>query len=151
MFVANPLDRFELVSLARTAAYRRTRLAINDWEQLFRPGVEAFEVLVAVLDEFARQVRSDGATPIIVMLPSQTEITIQANGGKTPTAPLAEALRQRGLTTIDMTEPLGTVARRSAASDLIAGHYKALGNDVVAHTLATQLPALIAPTCAKSS
>src|SRR5262249_11900270 len=126
------------------------REEINNWEDMFRPGVEAFDLLVEVLAAFAADVRSHASTPVIVLLPSQAEVALLAAGGKPPNARLDEALRSRGLTTLDMTEPLAHAARHASPGDVIAGHYKALGNLVVAHTLATRLPPLIAPTCPSS-
>jgi hypothetical protein len=56
-------------------------------------------------------------------------------------------LAQRGIPTIDLTDALGEEARRSELNDVIGAHYLPLGNAVVAHALAEQLPRLTAETC----
>jgi hypothetical protein len=63
---------------------------------MYRPGTEAFEVLVAVLSAFAAQVRADGAMPIVVVLHPQPEIMAQRDGLPKPHEALLAVLEQRG-------------------------------------------------------
>lgn len=151
-FAASPLDFLETVRLARTAAYRRGREEGVEWqpsqaERMYRPGTEAFEVLVAVLAGFAEQVRADGATPVVVIFPWRDEIQAAAAGRPKPHAPLLEALERRGIATIDLTDALGEAARRSGLAPLVTIHYRPAGNAVVAAELARRLPRLLEPTC----
>ena len=93
--------------------------------------------------------RSDGATPVVLIFPWRPEITAQRDGAPRAHAALLEALKQRGIATIDLTEALGEQARRSSIGNLVVDHYRPLGNTVVARTLARELPRLTAPTCGR--
>jgi hypothetical protein len=151
-FVANPMDRLYLGSLTRTALYKRERLATVRWnedraEQMYRPGSEAFEVTRAILAGFADQVRSDGATPIILIFPWGEEISRAREGQTQAHAPLVDGLRKLGIAIVDLAEPLGEEARRTRLERLVADHYTPLANAVVSRTLAAQLPALTSATC----
>ena len=151
-FVANPVDRLYVGSLARTALYKRERLATVRWneeraEQMYRPGSDAFEVVLAVLSGFAEQVRSDGATPVVLVFPWGEEIVNARNGHAQPHAPLIEALRSHGVAVIDFADALGDETRHTSLDKLVGDHYTALGNAVVARTLSAQLPTLTATTC----
>jgi hypothetical protein len=152
-FVANPFDRLELVRLVRTAAYRNSRdQAAVEWlpgtaERLYRPGNEAFEVLVRVLSGFAEQVRADGATPVVLVFPTSSEFRSLRDGGPRPYAALLDALRQRDVPTIDLGDALAEQLHASSPRDLAKNHLTPLGNSVVARALAAELPRLTAPTC----
>lgn len=139
MFVANPFDEIEIVRLVRT-----------EWrawaEQAYRPGTETFAVLVEVLTAFARQVRDDGATPVVLVFPGGDEITAPREGRPIAHSQLVDQLEQRHIATIDLTDALGEQARRSRLADLIAGHYTAGGNEIVARALAERLPRLTSGT-----
>src|SRR5207247_2587832 len=129
--------------------------ASNEWSaswaaRMYRPGTEAFEVLEAILSEFASQVRADGATPVMVVFPLQPEILAYRDQGTQTHAPLLEALEQRGIPTVDLTDAFAEAARRTDPGDLIQKHYLPRGNVLVARTLAKELPTLTAPTCGNS-
>src|SRR5207248_1478537 len=131
-FVANPFDRLETVRLLRTAAYRRARPPDNpdsvEWaERMYRPGTEAFEVLVRVLAGFAEKVRANGAAPIVVVHPSRAAFVAERDGAPRPHAALLGALQQRDIPTIDLTDPLFGEARRAGLADVVRDHYTPLG------------------------
>lgn len=152
MFVANPFDRLELVRLARTARYRALRTEGTQWTpawaaRAYQPGTEAFEVLVAVLARFAEQARRDGSSPLVVVFPYQDEITSRRDGEPKVHAPLLEALAERDVPTLDLTDPLAGQSRRGQLGSLLRMHYTRQGNAVVARALAERLPALTASTC----
>lgn len=152
MFVANPLDGLQLVRVTRSAAYRWDRQQRAEWshawaERAYRPGGEAFEVLAAELSQFARQVRADGATPVVVFFPSKVEILAELDGRSKAHAPLINTLRQRDVPTLDLTDPLVEEARRSGVDAVVKDHYRPLGNTTVAQALGAQLPDLTRQTC----
>jgi hypothetical protein len=153
IFVANPLDRLDVVRLVRTAAYRSGRMeggqgwTLNWAIHMYRPGTEAFEILVGVLSRFADQVRSDGALPIVVVLPPRPEVIAERDGLPKPHTPLLAALDQRGIATIDVTDALGELARSSDVDDLIGVHYREVGNAAVARAIADRLPSLATGRC----
>ena len=152
VFVANPFDALELVSLGRTAAYHASRREREEWsigwaQRAYRPGGEAFETAGRVLVGFAEQVRADGATPVVVVFPTRDEIAAGRDGHPKPHAPLLERLEQRGVAVVDLTDALAAEARQVSPGELIAEHLRPRGNRVAAEALATRLADLMAPTC----
>ena len=115
--------------------------------EIYRPGTEPFEVLTAVIAGFADQVRADGASPVVLLFPTDVEIVEQRDQRANPHQALLDDLQARGIPYIDLTEPLGQSARTRKLGELIAGHYRPAGNDLVAETLGRRLPDLLAPTC----
>jgi hypothetical protein len=65
LYVANPLDRLEVVRLTRTLAYLRAQRAV--WIYMYQPGSEPFDITRDVLVEFASDVRADGVVPLVVV------------------------------------------------------------------------------------
>jgi hypothetical protein len=154
MFTASPFDQLTTLRLARTASFRHGREGGQEWTpewaaQMYRPGGEPLEVLVAVLAGFAAEVRGQGATPIVLIFPLRDEITAQRDEAPLTHQPLLDALRQRGIATIDLTEALGQQARRSSIGNLVVDHYRPLANRVIGRTLASRLPRLTAETCGR--
>ena len=147
--VANPLDRLQSVRLVRTAVYRKESEALFQRTLRYLPGTEAFDVLTAVMTDFAGGVRAAGATPVVLVLPDLSAILAQRDKEPKRHAALLEALAQRGIATIDLTNALGRAARRSAPPGLTepGGHYSPRGNAVVARALAERLPRLTSATC----
>jgi hypothetical protein len=92
------LDRFEVIRLARTAAYRAGR---QEWplswaEVTYQPGTEAFHVLTAVLIHFGEQVRAEGATPVVLVFPHIAELHSYRSGGPEPHAALCQRWNSAG-------------------------------------------------------
>jgi hypothetical protein len=152
-FVANPLDGLEMVRLIRTAAYQHQRSTgrvlwtPEQARRMYTPGAEPYELLAAILTEFAREVRSDGATPIVTIFPREDEIPAGKRDRDRPYDSLVHLLKERGIKVIDLAEPLGAFARRRGLGDVIETHYRPVGNGVVARALAQLLPQLTAETC----
>ena len=152
IFVPHPLDRFQVVNLARTAAYRASSQAHNDWsieraQRAYRPGTEAFETTARILTGFAAQARAEGATAIVVVFPTAEEIEARRKGLPLPHAMLMESLRQRGVDAVDLTDALADAARETPLRELIREHLQRQGNATVARFLAMHLADLTAPTC----
>jgi hypothetical protein len=148
-FVPNPVDSLQVGRVVRSASYRLSRWTWPWWK--YQPGSEDFEVLSTVLVQFARQVRSDGATPVVLVFPYANEIVAAQQGRPKTHAPLLDLLAREGIATIDLTDALGLAARDHGVEELINSHYRPLGDAVVADALAQQLPDLIAPTCGPQS
>ena len=153
-FVANPLDSFELISLARTARFRFGRDEGVEWtpefsERAYRPGQEAFDVLVAVLSGFAADVRAAGASPVVLIFPWRGEIARARDGQPLPHRALLDALRERDVPFIDFSEALGAQTRRTTFTNVVQNHYRPIGNEVVERTLLRELPPLTAATCGR--
>jgi hypothetical protein len=153
-FVASPLDQLAIGNLARSAWYRSPRRAGVDWTPSWaagvqRPGQEGFDVTVAVLGGFAEEVRSAGATPLVLIFPWKDEIAAQRDRTPKAHAALLSALQGLGIPTLDLTDELGEQARRSSLGNLTVEHYRPLGNTVVARTVARDLPKVAAATCGR--
>jgi hypothetical protein len=152
LFVANPFDGLLTVRLSRTVAARRPDYEFTrDWEaqiaQAYRRQGEAFQVTARVLREFARQVREDGATPVVLVFGSEMELRAVRQRGEKVYAPLLEWLSREGIPTIDLTDDLAAQTARSSVSRLVGNHYTPMGNRLVASTLARRLPQLVGGTC----
>ena len=153
-FVASPLDRMAIGNLARTAWYRSPRQSGVDWTpswaaSIQRPGQEGFDVTVAVLGAFAEEVRSAGATPLVLIFPWKDEIAAERDGAPKAHVALLRALEQHRIPTLDLTDELGEQARRSSLGNLTVEHYRPLGNTIVARTIARELPKVAAETCGR--
>ncbi|MCC7107028.1 MAG: hypothetical protein IT307_18000 [Chloroflexi bacterium] len=151
-FVANPFDWLATVRSARTALYQRDRREGVEWTpawaaRMYRPGSEPFELLVAVLTGFAHQVRADGATPVVLVFPTRAEVEAARNGRPKTHQPLLDALEQRSIRSLDLTDALGRKAQRVDISKLFEGHYTPLANEYIADVLAERLPSLTSSTC----
>lgn len=149
-FVKGPLDSSWLVRLARTAMYQRNRQALQRTPRgypLYNEDQEAYKVTRQILLKFAEQVRADGASPVVLVMPGILDLEL-AQAGIVPYAGLIEQLRAAGVPTVDVTADLLDELRRSSMDDVFEDtHYSKLGNAVVAQALARELPPLIQPTC----
>ena len=157
MFVESPLDSLQVVRVARSAAYRRDRRQKlkaedrNPFAPTYRGRHEGYVVAGRVLVEFARQVRQDGATPVVVVFTARRDLA-SARAGDKFYAPLIEWLERESIPTIDLTNVLEREVQRGGVDAVYAsdGHYRRSGNQIVATTLTRQLPELIGGTCAVS-
>ncbi len=149
VFVAGPLDRFEMVRLARTAAFRtrHEEMAANAVTRAYREQGEAFQIVGRVLVGFARQVRAAGATPVVILFGRAEEIDTSRRGEAPVYGPLLAWLAREDVPTIDVTEALAEEERRSGAASAAKFHYTPLGNQVVATVLARKLPETLRSTC----
>jgi hypothetical protein len=156
-FVANPLDVSYVVRVVRTAAYRRhiaerggIDYYVQRFDHLYRVDQEAYQVAGRVLIQFARRVRQDGATPVVVVFARQAEVLDLRDRGVKVHQPLLDWLGREGIPAIDVTDRLAAEAQRIDVDALFAsrGHYNKEGNGLVAATLARRLPELTAATCA---
>lgn len=133
-----------LLDLAKASGRHGWNLA--QAREMYRPGGEPLAVMTAVVAGFAEQVRANGASPVVLLFPSDVEIIEQRDRQPKPHQPLLDALAARGLTVIDLSDPLGRATRDRKLGELIAVHYRPAGNALVAETLARKLPSQL-PTC----
>jgi hypothetical protein len=83
----------------------------------------------------------------VVIFPFRGEVEAARNSEPLPQAPLVQALEERGVATIDLSDALGQQAHRSSIGNLVVDHYRPLGNTVVSRALDVKLPRLIRETC----
>jgi hypothetical protein len=84
---------------------------------------------------------------VVLVFPGKDEVEAARDGQPRTHQPLLDALDQRDIATIDLTDALGREARRRDISNLFEGHYTPRANAQVAETLAERLPALTGATC----
>jgi len=154
LLVPNPLDRLQTVRLIRTVAYHNpfgdrwfTRGLSKNWDRLYAERGEAYRVAGRVLIEFARDVARNGATPVVVVFPSQFELEDLIADQPKAYRPLLEWLEREGVATVDVTDALAVEALRSGARNIVPDHMSPYGNRLAARELARRLPSLVAGTC----
>jgi hypothetical protein len=149
-FVEQPLDTLILARLARTAAYQRSRSSLLRSDigyPLYDRQGEAYELTRRILTEFAAQVRSDGATPIVLVFPGERDL-IAYRQGQHPYQPLVSRLVDSGVPTLDLTDLMvGEMEQHGLDRLFQERHYSPTGNGAVAQYLAQALPPLVASTC----
>ncbi|MCC7372076.1 MAG: hypothetical protein IT306_26910 [Chloroflexi bacterium] len=149
-FTAGPLDSSHLVRLGRTAAYTWHRQPLLRTERgfpLYDQQGEAYQLTQRILLKFVDDVRANGATPVVVVMPGMLDLAQNATGVKTY-APLLELLSEAGAPVVDVTSELLVEVERHGLDDVFEDtHYSRLGNAAVAQKLAETLPRLTQPTC----
>ena len=149
-FVPGPFDQFGIARLARTAAYQQSRTALVRSEErypFYEEQGEAYQIAGRILIQFAEQVRSDGAAPVAIVMPGETDLRAAA-GGQPAYWPLVTWLGRAGVPVVDLTGVLTEAAEEHGVDRLfVERHYSALGNAIVAQHLAQTVPDLVAHSC----
>ncbi len=103
-------------------------------------GVEpaGIAITVAIADQFSREVRAAGATPLVLMIPMRELLAEQS--GTTP-LPLVAALREQGIDVLDLGAAVGREALAHGADTLFTaqGHLSPEGNRLLAKDLEREL------------
>jgi hypothetical protein len=150
------LDDLILTRLTRTALYqqhRRTLIGTVDDQHpnghAYRSDDERFQVAGRLLIDFARDVATNGALPVVVFFGQKDEVIAGRHKAPKEYQPLLDWLASEQVATIDVTDDLARAASRSGADTLFArgGHYSRQGNAVVAQALASKLPPLARTSC----
>ena len=115
-------SRWDAAAIVRLVKLGREQLVK---EHPYDPESEAFRVTVALFEAFVRAVRSDGAEPIVLLFPMQTDLEAPRY------RELADTLRARGFPTVDLREAFRDCGR-CAAAFAEHGHYSVAGNAAVA-------------------
>lgn len=150
-FVEQPLDSLWLVRLARTAVYQQQRAGLMrtvDEYPLYREDQEAYQVTARVLVGFAEQVRHQGATPVVVVFPSQRDLQ-SSSSRPPPYRPLLARLSDEGIPIVDLMDVLAGEVSRSGIDNTFEphGHYVGALHGIIASYLASVVPGLVAGTC----
>ena len=106
---------------------------------LLNPSVESFKVAVAILDRFAADVESEGATSVVALWAEPATVERSRRGQPPTYQPLREALEARGIAYLDTAD-----AFRDAPGEWQAWfhdeiHFSAAGNRIVAEWLGQRL------------
>jgi hypothetical protein len=130
----NPLDFLPSVRFASIFADQYLR------QPTVRGGVynthsEAYQVTVAVLDQFYKEAAANGSLPIIVLFPERREIRNRREGKTVVYKPLLEELHRGGYRMVDLLDgfqrydPQGEMMKKKFI------HYPKSGNRIVARTI----------------
>jgi hypothetical protein len=92
----------------------------------------AFRLTEAILDEFHRTVREDGAVPILVFFPERNDLRGIAKRQPPVYAPLLQDVRRKGYRTIDLRDGFALYGKSRSVPDLMRRHYTRLGNQITA-------------------
>jgi len=96
------------------------------------------EVTVAIAERFAAETRERGAEPIVLIFPMRDLLETWADEDSFP---LVQALRARGIETIDLGPPMAQVVRERGEACCFAadGHLSVEGNELVARWLSERI------------
>jgi len=132
-----PLDVLPSVRLARLGRrFARRLLDPPAFETGWIPGGQAYRVTEAVLARFAESVRESGAVPVVVFFPNRNDLQRRREGKPELGSPLVEAIRRRGIESVDLLEPIHAGTSALPMEQVFgAVHYSADTNALVARTL----------------
>ena len=135
---AGTLDVLAIVRLGKLAV-RVVRRANGPLRQeYFNPRSEAFRITLETMDRFVRDVRADGATPLIVLFPPTNDLRRYWKDHTRSYDPLRTALDSAGLPYVDLIEAFDGCSPRHLRQ-LVRGHYTPTGNARVAAFLSERL------------
>ncbi len=109
------------------------------------PESEAFALLVRVIEEFARQVRSSGAKPVLLLLPSESDVEQFRKVGNASYDMLRVRVQDTGVEIVDAAPALASSPLPTAQLFAPGGHCSTAGNAVVASAVAAALQLCAAP------
>jgi hypothetical protein len=155
MFAPQAFDDFVLARLVRTAFYNQHRMRLKEQanehpnSRAYRADDERFKVTGRVLIQFAHDVETSGATPVVVIFGQKADVTSARHREPKAYQPLLDWLKAEHVATIDVTDDLAREANRRGVDPLFArgGHYSRQGNEVVGRAISSKLPQLVAATC----
>ncbi|MFM7736763.1 MAG: hypothetical protein ACKPBU_12375 [Alphaproteobacteria bacterium] len=132
-----PLDVLPSVRLLLLGRRWARRLQDPDaFETSYAPEGAAFRVTEAVLARFAESVRAASAVPIVVFFPNQNDLQRRRQNQVELVAGLVEALRRRGVETVDLLEPIHAETGSLPMTGVFGSvHYSAATNAIVARAL----------------
>ncbi|MBL93592.1 MAG: hypothetical protein CMH56_17460 [Myxococcales bacterium] len=107
-------------------------------EGRYNPNSEAFRLTKKILSDFYHKIASDGATPMILIFPTQVDVATHRAGERKVYEPLLQVLAQQGFQYLDMMNAFESAVPVDA---LFSGdHYSPFGNGLVAKYLMLHLP-----------
>ncbi len=106
----------------------------------YNPEHEAFKILTRLTYRFAAEVRTNGARPIVLVLPNRQAVTQYRATGTRVYQPFLDHLAVNGSESVDLMSAFGS-SEVDLPSDVIFGHthYSQRGNEIVARYLLKSL------------
>lgn len=131
---------YQSVRALRTAGSLFTLLERRRTRARIYSGAEpaGIEITVAIAEQFARDVRAAGSTPLVLLFPMRD--LLDRHTASEP-FPLVKTLREHGLEVIDIDPAFGREARTHGVEPLFTeqGHLSPTGNKWLARELASEL------------
>jgi len=125
-----------LVRLVKTTAARQDPYRIyRNEDGVCEPESEAFQLTLAIMDAFYRQVLADGRLPVIVIFPYRYDFERALAGQSLHYGPFLEALKANGCAFIDTFNAFLPVTSSGQIDAVIDGHFTPEGNRIVAEYL----------------
>lgn len=134
-YEASWLDILPSIRLAKLVGYTMKRRF--DRNRIFNNGhynesADAYQVTTRIFDLFVDDALRNNSLPIVVIFPNLSDL-LQYQEHKTKSyAPLLSYLTEKGYPTIDLVDAFEVVLRGVPATELVAGHYSPLANELVA-------------------
>jgi hypothetical protein len=126
-------------AMARLLAGRRA-YAARDLRRLWSDtGAEPFRTTLALIEALGAQARLLGEARLVVLIfPTRPDLEDWLAGTTRYWTTLLDALEERAIAYIDLSEPLAAAARRGGSVDALysESHFSPIGNDVVARAVA---------------
>jgi hypothetical protein len=119
---------------------------------VFNPVSTAFKIQIALFERFFRAVEASGAVPIVVVFPDRESIVAGREGRRRISDPLVEQLRQKRITTVDLTDALLAQGGDVDIAEwfMPGGHYSPVANGHVASALGRYIRDTVRPKRATS-
>jgi lysophospholipase L1-like esterase len=106
---------------------------------LLNPSAESFKVVVEILDRFSTEVKSVGATPVVVLWAEPATVERSRRGQPPTYQPLRDVLGARGIAYLDTADAFRDTPGRWQAWFHDAIHFSPSGNRIVAEWLGRSL------------
>lgn len=101
---------------------------------------EAFRVTTGIIDLFVAEVIENGALPVVVVLPDESDLQAQRLGRPKRYEPLLEYFRIKGYRYIDAQDAFSKYYRHFDMKWLVKVHYSPIGNEAVTRAILEYLP-----------
>jgi hypothetical protein len=106
----------------------------------FNPDSSAFRILAAIATRFAREVREEGAAPLLLLLPDRYVVERARAGEREMFEPVLALARAESIPYLDFTDAFVLAEPPREVEDWFSGgHYSTLGNQVVADHVGPRL------------
>jgi len=136
---SGPFDWSPTVRLVKLVKEKLVRRYIGDGiidGNEYNTSSRAFHVTTGIFDSFYQESIDNNSVPVIVIFPTQSDISTYLKNGTTRYAPLTAYLRSKEYRFVDLMEVLvAGVDDKYGVQDLFVGHYSPMANKIVAKEL----------------
>jgi hypothetical protein len=130
---------FDFLASVRTGKILLTRVFNGEniimADGCYNPESEAFLLLCGLLEKFYLDVQKNGASPLILILPSQSDTERLRKNKVKRYQPLIDVLDKNKYTYLDVMDAFKARASGFSMQELFNGHYTNLSNSIVAQAI----------------